>query len=81
MGRAGIKNASGGNAILTLTGTNLLPGVAVTWNGSYRTTNWVNATSATVDIPASDLASAGTGKLVATNPGASASNTLQIAIQ
>jgi hypothetical protein len=69
-----------GNTLLTLTGSNLLPGVAVTWNGSYRTTTWVDGTHATVAIPASDLASAGTASLVATNPGASGSNTLQIPI-
>jgi hypothetical protein len=67
-----------GNTILTITGSNLLPGVAVTWNGSYRTTTWVNSTHATVAIPASDLASAGTALLVATNPNAPASNALQI---
>ena len=69
-----------GNTILTLTGTGLLPGVAVTWNGNYRTTTWVNSTQATVAIPASDMTSAGTASLVATNPGASASNALQITI-
>ena len=69
-----------GNTLLTLTGSNLLPGVAVTWNGSYRTTTWVSSTHVTVAIPASDLASAGTASLVATNPGASASNVLTITI-
>jgi hypothetical protein len=53
-----------GNTILTLTGSNLLPGVAVKWNGSYRTTTRVDATHVTVAIPASDLASSGTGSLV-----------------
>jgi len=70
-----------GNAILTITGSNLLPGVAVTWNGSYRTTTWVNSTTVTVAIPASDLASAGSASLAATNPGAPASNALQIAVE
>lgn len=69
-----------GNTMLTLTGSNLLPGVAVTWNGNYRTTTIVDANHVTVAIPASDLAAAGTGSLVATNPGAPASNTLQITI-
>jgi len=69
-----------GNTILTLTGSNFVPGVAVTWNGSYRTTTIVDATHLTVAIPASDLAGAGTGKLVATNPGASASNSLTVTI-
>jgi hypothetical protein len=69
-----------GNTMLTLTGWNFLPGVAVTWNGSYRTTTIVDATHVTVAIPASDLASAGTATMLATNPGASTSNTLQITI-
>lgn len=69
-----------GNTMLTLTGSNLLPGVAVTWNGSYRTTTIVDASHVTVAIPASDLANAGTASLVATNPGASASNALQVTI-
>lgn len=69
-----------GNTLLTLTGTNLLPGVAVTWNGSYRTTTIVDAAHITVAIPASDLASTGSGSLVATNPGAPASNPLTVTI-
>jgi len=69
-----------GNTLLALTGTNLLPGVAVTWNGSYRTTTIVDAAHITVAIPASDLASTGSGSLVATNPGAPASNPLTVTI-
>jgi len=69
-----------GNTMLTLTGTNFLPGVAVMWNGSYRTTTIVDATHITVAIPASDLVSAGSASLVATNPGATPSNTLTITI-
>ena len=68
------------NTLLTLTGSNFLPGVAVTWNGSYRTTTIVDATHVTVAIPAADLASAGSGSLVATNPGASPSSALTITI-
>jgi trimeric autotransporter adhesin len=69
-----------GNTILTLTGANFLPGVAVTWNGSYRTTTIISSTQVTVNIPASDLANAGSGSLVATNPGAAASNALTFTI-
>src|SRR6202043_594516 len=47
------------NTTLTLSGSNFLPGVAVLWNGSYRTTTIVNATQVTVAIPASDLVNAG----------------------
>lgn len=69
-----------GNMLLTLAGSNFIPGVAVTWNGSYRTTTIVDATHVTVAIPASDLAAAGSGSLVATNPGGPASNTLTVTI-
>jgi hypothetical protein len=69
-----------GNTLLTLTGANFVPGVAVTWNGSYRTTTIVSATQVTVAIPASDLSSAGSGKLIATNPGAAPSNALTVTI-
>ena len=69
-----------GNTILTLTGSNFVPGVAVTWNGSYRTTTIVDATHLSVAIPASDLAATGSGKIVATNPGATASNNLTVTV-
>ena len=69
-----------GNTILTLTGTNFLPGVAVTWNGSYRTTTLVDATHVTIAIPASDVATTGSASVAATNPGAPASNALTITI-
>jgi hypothetical protein len=69
-----------GNTRLTLTGSNFVPGVAVTWNGSYRTTTIVDATHLSVAIPASDLAAPGSGAIAATNPGASASKTLTITV-
>ena len=69
-----------GNTLLTLTGTNFIPGVAVLWNGAYRTTTIVDATHLTVAIPASDLAAAGTASITATNPGASASSALTFTI-
>lgn len=53
----------------------------LTWNGSYRTTTIVDSTHVAVAIPASDLVSAGTDTLVATNPGAPASSALTITVQ
>jgi trimeric autotransporter adhesin len=70
-----------GNTMLTLTGSNFLPGVAVMWNGSYRTTTIVDTTHLRVAIPASDLATAGTASLTASNPGATTSSALTITIQ
>jgi hypothetical protein len=74
-------NHGAGNTVITLTGSNFLPGVAVNWNGSYRTTTIVDATHLTVNIPASDLAAAGTASLAAVNPGAATSSALTITIQ
>jgi trimeric autotransporter adhesin len=70
-----------GNTMLTLTGSNFLPGVAVMWNGSYRTTTIVDATHLTFAIPASDLAAAGTASVAVVNPGAATSSALTITIQ
>jgi hypothetical protein len=70
-----------GNTLITLTGSNFVPGVAVMWNGSYRTTTIVDATHLTVAIPASDLATAGTASLTAVNPGAAASSSMTVTIQ
>jgi trimeric autotransporter adhesin len=78
---SGTIAAGSGNTLLTLTGSNFVPGVAITWNGSYRTTAIVDPTHVTVAIPASDLTAAGTGTLVATNPGAPASSSLTILVQ
>jgi hypothetical protein len=72
--------AGTGNTILTLTGTNFLPGVAVTWNGSYRTTTVIDSTHVSIAIPANDLSVAGSASLVATNPGAPASKSLTLTI-
>jgi hypothetical protein len=66
--------------MLTLTGNNFLPGVAVTWNGLYRTTTVVDSSHITVAIPASDLSTTGSATVIATNPGAPASGSLTIAI-
>jgi hypothetical protein len=69
-----------GNAVLTLSGTNFLPGVAATWNGAYRTTTLLDATHITVDIPATDLVSPGTASIVAANPGSATSKTVTVII-
>jgi hypothetical protein len=70
-----------GNTLLTLTGSNFVPGVAVMWNGSYRTTTIVDATHLRVAIPASDLATVGTASVAVVNPGAATSSALTITIQ
>jgi len=69
-----------GNTSLTLTGSGFVPGVAVLWNGSYRTTTITDATHLTVAIPASDLAQAGSAAITVVNPGAAASAPLTFTI-
>jgi len=44
-----------GNTNLTLTGSNFIPGVVVTWNGNYRFTRIIDRTHLSVAVPASDL--------------------------
>jgi hypothetical protein len=75
-----VKKGSG-SVLLRMGGSNFQPGVAVTWNGSYRTTTILDAAHVSVAIPASDLATAGSAKVVATNPGAAASNALTVTVQ
>ena len=69
-----------GNTVLSIAGSNFLPGVAASWNGNYRTTNFVSATEITVDIPATDLTSSGTASVTATNPGSASSASILISI-
>ncbi len=70
-----------GNTLLTIEGSNFLPGVAVTWNGTYRTTTLVDSSHVTIAVPASDLTSSGIASLTATNPGATDSGALDIYIR
>jgi uncharacterized repeat protein (TIGR01451 family) len=69
-----------GNTLLTITGSGFIQGAAVTWNGTYRTTTWVDAGHLTVAIPAGDLATAGSATIVVTNPGATASSSITFTI-
>jgi trimeric autotransporter adhesin len=69
-----------GNMVLAITGTGLIPGAEVNWNGAYRTTTFVDAGHLTVAIPASDLATAGSATITVANPGAVASAPLTFAI-
>lgn len=72
--------AGSGNILITLAGTNFVPGVAALWNGGYRTTTTVDGTHLTVAVPASDLSQSGAAVISAKNPGASPSNTVLFTI-
>ncbi len=53
---------------LTVNGTNFFASSTVNWNGSARTTTYVNATQLTATIPGSDLTSAGTNSVTVATP-------------
>ncbi len=53
---------------LTVNGTGFVNGSVVQWNGSARTTTYVNSTQVTAAIPASDIASATTATITVFNP-------------
>jgi uncharacterized repeat protein (TIGR01451 family) len=69
------------NLYLNVTGTGFLPGAVVLWNGSQRTTTFVDNAHLQVAIAAADLASAQTITLASQNPGSENSNNLTVTIQ
>jgi len=81
-----------GALLLTVTGadfvdayTNMagtIPGSVVRWDGNDRTTTFVNSTSVTANIPASDIAVEGTHMVTVFNPppGGGASNAIPVIV-
>ena len=70
-----------GNQYLTVTGTGFLPGAVVLWNGSQRTTTFVDSGHIRAAIPASDAAVAASVSLKVDNPGSGDSNALNVTVQ
>jgi hypothetical protein len=64
------SNATEGGPAFTLTvdGTDFLASSVVRWDGSDRTTTFVSSVQLTADIPASDIATAGTANVTVFNP-------------
>lgn len=60
--------AGSGALTLTVNGTNFVNGSSVLFNGLPRPTTFVNSTQLTVQIQASDVASAGTVNIAVVNP-------------
>jgi uncharacterized protein (TIGR03437 family) len=60
-------DAGSGNFVLSVAGSNLLPGTVVRWNGLSRKTSFVDAGHLTVQITAEDVASAGRASVIAFN--------------
>ena len=74
-------SAGSGNLYVTVTGTHFLPGATLLWNGSARTTTYVDSTHLIVAIPAADVQAAATVSLSSQNPGSAVSNSLTIMVQ
>jgi hypothetical protein len=76
-------SAGGGNFVLTITGSQFVPGAVAQWNGIDRTTRWIDASTLTVDIPAGDVASPGSAMVRVINPelGGGKSNSAALTIQ
>jgi len=63
-----IASAGGAAFTLTVNGTNFVGTSVVMWNGSSRTTTFVNSTQLTASIAAADIASVGTASVTIFNP-------------
>ncbi|MDB5203395.1 MAG: hypothetical protein JWQ27_2804 [Ferruginibacter sp.] len=70
-------NAGSPGFTLTVDGTNFTAASVVAWNGSDRTTTFVNSTQLTAAIPATDVATAGSASVAVTTPGAAAASNAQ----
>jgi uncharacterized repeat protein (TIGR01451 family) len=64
----GSVTANAGNTWLTISGSNFVPGSIATWNGSPRSTVFVNSGQIRVAIPGTDLATPKTNNIQAVNP-------------
>lgn len=73
---------AGGPALtVTVTGAHFQSGAVVRWNGADRPTTWVSGAQLAVNLPASDLAAAGSATITVANPGTgAASNALRFSI-
>ena len=84
-----ISNLSSNSAVkgsagftLTINGSNFINGSVVRWNGSNRTTSFINVNQLQSQIPASDLTVAGSFPVTVFNstPGGGVSNNLQFTV-
>jgi hypothetical protein len=73
--------APGSNTWVTITGSQFVPGSIVQWNGSSRTTLFVNSGQLRVAIAASDLATPQTANLRVVNPSPAGGPSIQISFK
>ncbi len=59
----------GAGFVLVVNGSGFVAGATVDWNGSALVTTFVSGTQLSAAVPASDIAAAGTAKVVVVNPG------------
>lgn len=57
-----------GNFLMTVHGSNFVPGSTVTWNGKAISANYLSPTQVRVYVPASHISSTGTAKILVKNP-------------
>lgn len=71
-----------GSFTLTVNGSGFVNGSVVRWNGSNRTTTYVNSTKLTAAITAADIANVGTASITVYNltPGGGTSNAASLSI-
>ncbi|MFM9007650.1 MAG: beta strand repeat-containing protein, partial [Bacteroidota bacterium] len=61
-------SAGASSFTLTVSGSVFYPASVINWNGSPRTTTYVNGTTLTASIPGTDIATAGSATVTVTNP-------------
>ena len=76
----GSANQNGVAFVLTVNGSNFVSGATVKWNGSARTTNFVNNGQLTAQITAADLTTAGSFAVTVTNPDSGLSNSVNFVV-
>ena len=74
--------AAAGSASFTLivNGTGFVTGAVVKWNGVALTSAYLSSTVVVAQVPASDVAAAGTASVTVVNPGVAASNALAFTV-
>ena len=74
--------AGGSATAITVNGTGFAPGIVANWGTAALTTSYVSVTQLTAQVPAADIAAAGTFAVTVTNPapGGGTSNQWQFAV-
>lgn len=62
-------NPAAANLVLTVNGSNFVPGAVVHWNGTERTTTFASSAQLLAKIPVSDIQAAGEAQVSVVNPG------------